>query len=97
MDYSRMKKAQLITEIEALQQKVAELQRAQAERKRMEEELHLHSEVMANMSEGVCLTRASDDVFVYTNPRFEEMFGYGHGGAGPEKHLSSQWPHREES
>jgi len=79
MDYSGMKKAQLIKQIEALQQKVAELGRAQAERKRMEEELHLHSEIMANMVEGVILTRVSDSTIVYTNPKFEEMFGYGHG------------------
>ena len=39
MDYSRMKKARLIEEIETLQGKVAELEQAQAERKRAEGEL----------------------------------------------------------
>ncbi|MFQ5856768.1 MAG: HD-GYP domain-containing protein [Anaerolineae bacterium] len=39
MDYSKMKKAQLIEEIEALQEKIAELEHAQAERKRAGEEL----------------------------------------------------------
>ena len=39
MDYSRKKKAQLIEEIEALQERMAELERAQAERKRAGEEL----------------------------------------------------------
>ena len=39
MDYSEMNKAQLIEEIEALQERVAELEGAQAERKRAEEEL----------------------------------------------------------
>jgi len=39
VDYSRMKKAQLIEEIETLQGKVAELERAQAEREREGEEL----------------------------------------------------------
>jgi PAS domain S-box-containing protein len=31
------------------------------------------------MFEGVVLTRASDGVIVYANPRFEEMLGYGSG------------------
>jgi len=39
MDYSKMKKAQLIEEIEALQARIAELERAQAEHKRAEEVL----------------------------------------------------------
>ena len=39
VDYSRKKKAQLIEEIEALQGKIAELERAQAKRKRAGEEL----------------------------------------------------------
>ena len=49
------------------------------EHKRAEEELRLQSEIAMNMSEGVNLVRASDAVLVYTNPKFEEMFGYGHG------------------
>ncbi len=36
MDYSKMKKAQLLEEIAAWQEKIAELERAQAERKRIE-------------------------------------------------------------
>ena len=47
------------------------------ERKRAEESLRLQSEIAANMSEGVYLIRASDGVIVYTNPKFEEIFGYG--------------------
>ena len=39
MDYSKMRKAELIEEIEALQGKIAELERAEAERKRAEETL----------------------------------------------------------
>jgi PAS domain S-box-containing protein len=41
--------------------------------------LRLQSEIAENMFEGVVLTRASDGVIVYTNPRFENMFGYGSG------------------
>ena len=49
------------------------------ERKRTEEELRLHSEIMKNMSEGINLVRVSDNVIVYTNSKFEEMCGYDPG------------------
>jgi PAS domain S-box-containing protein len=49
------------------------------ERKRIEEELRLQSEVTSHLSEGIYLIRASDVAIVYTNPRFEQMFGYGLG------------------
>ena len=39
MDYSRIKKAQLIEEIEALRERIAGLECAEAERKRAEEEI----------------------------------------------------------
>ncbi|TDI82121.1 MAG: PAS domain S-box protein, partial [Caldithrix sp.] len=46
------------------------------ERKQVVEELRLHKEILENMSEGVYLIRTSDGVIVYTNPRFEQLFGY---------------------
>ncbi len=49
------------------------------ERKKAEDELRLHSEIMTNMAEGVYLIRLEDDIIVYANPRFEEMFGYDQG------------------
>ncbi len=49
------------------------------ERKKKEDELRLQSEIMANLAEGVYLIRADDGKIVYTNPAFEEMFGYDHG------------------
>jgi len=49
------------------------------ERKGAEEALGLHSEMIANMAEGAMLVRTSDAEILYTNPRFEEMFGYGPG------------------
>ncbi len=48
------------------------------EHKKAEEELRLHSKIMTNMAEGIILTRVSDSTIVYTNPKFEEMLGYGH-------------------
>ena len=49
------------------------------QRKLAEQQLRLQSEIAENMFEGVVLTRASDGVIVYANPRFEEMLGYGSG------------------
>ncbi len=48
-------------------------------RRQAEEALLLQSEITANMSEGVYLTRVSDGVILYTNPRVEQIFGYGPG------------------
>ncbi|MBF0457330.1 MAG: PAS domain S-box protein [Nitrospirae bacterium] len=46
--------------------------------KATEEQVNLSNEILNNMSEGVLLTRASDGIIVYTNPKFEEMTGYEH-------------------
>ncbi|MBF0559177.1 MAG: PAS domain-containing protein [Nitrospirae bacterium] len=50
-----------------------------SERKVAEETLRLHSEITKNMSEGVQLVRLSDGLIVYTNPKFEKIFGYDTG------------------
>lgn len=50
-----------------------------AESRKIAAELRLHSLILQNMSEGVQLTRAQDSLIVYTNPNFEEMFGYAPG------------------
>jgi len=47
------------------------------ERKRIEEKLQLHSDIMTNVSEGITLVRVSDGILLYTNPQLEKMFGYG--------------------
>ena len=49
------------------------------ERKKAEQELRLQSVIITNLSEGVHLIRMDDGIIVYTNPRFEEMFGYDPG------------------
>jgi PAS domain S-box-containing protein len=48
-------------------------------RKRAETELLLQAQVAANLAEGVCLVRTGDGLLVYTNDRFEKMFGYDPG------------------
>jgi|GEM_PF-850429 len=48
-------------------------------RKIAEEELMLQSEIMKNMAEGVSLVGAEDGIMKYSNPKFEEMFGYKQG------------------
>ncbi|BDI15540.1 hypothetical protein ANSO36C_13420 [Nostoc cf. commune SO-36] len=50
-----------------------------SDRKRAEQMLELQAVIIRNMAEGICLIRATDDVFVYTNPKFEQMFGYDPG------------------
>ncbi len=49
------------------------------ERKKKEEEIRLQSEIIENMSEGVYLIKLNDETIVYSNPAFEEMFGYNPG------------------
>ncbi|MBF0271289.1 MAG: ABC transporter substrate-binding protein [Magnetococcales bacterium] len=44
-----------------------------------EEDIRLQARMLEHMTEGVCLVRALDGVIVYTNRRFEKMFGYGRG------------------
>lgn len=46
------------------------------ERKLAENTLRVHSEILRNLLEGVCLIRASDGMIIYANPQFERMFGY---------------------
>lgn len=50
-----------------------------SERMQAEKELLLHSEIMKNITEGINLIRIDDEVIVFTNPKFDEMFGYEHG------------------
>jgi PAS domain S-box-containing protein len=46
------------------------------ELKKTEKELSLHSEIMKNISEGINLIRVKDEVIVFTNSKFDKMFGY---------------------
>ncbi|MFQ3627256.1 MAG: PAS domain S-box protein, partial [Cyanobacteriota bacterium] len=49
------------------------------DRIKTEKSLELHSLIVQNMAEGVCLVRAIDGIIVYANPKFEAMFGYESG------------------
>jgi PAS domain S-box-containing protein len=49
------------------------------ERKQTDKELRLHGEIMKNITEGVILIRQKDEIIVFNNPKFEEIFGYGQG------------------
>jgi PAS domain S-box-containing protein len=44
--------------------------------KRAEKELELQAIITRSMAEGICLVRAADGAIVYTNPKFDQMFGY---------------------
>jgi PAS domain S-box-containing protein len=69
----------LIQELASLRQRIEDLEKSEAERKRMEEELRLHGEILTYMVESVHLVRADDGVIVYTNKRFDSVFGYDQG------------------
>jgi PAS domain S-box-containing protein len=43
------------------------------------QKLQFHSEIMKNLIEGINLIRLIDEVIVFTNPKFDEMFGYEPG------------------
>ncbi len=66
-----MTKEQLLKELSEMRQRIAELEKSEIETR-------LHSDIVANMKEGVNLVREKDGVIIYTNPKFDEMFGYGH-------------------
>jgi PAS domain S-box-containing protein len=77
-DQSKTKQA-LIQELASLRQRIAELEQSESERKRVDDLLHLHIEILAHMVESVHLVRVDDGVIVYTNPRFDSVFGYDPG------------------
>jgi PAS domain S-box-containing protein len=56
-------------------------------RKEVEDELRIQSEIMSHMAEAVYLVRMEDGIIVYTNSKFEELFGYGPGDM-TGKHVS---------
>jgi PAS domain S-box-containing protein len=49
------------------------------ERRKAEGDIRLHSEILDRLAEGVMMNRMSDGVIIYTNPTFEQIFGYGPG------------------
>ena len=46
------------------------------ELKKVEMQLSVYAFIIRNLTEGICLIRASDDTIVYANPKLESMFGY---------------------
>ncbi len=77
-DQSKTKQV-LIQELASLRERITELEQSESEHKRVDDVLRLDSEILANMLEGVHLTRFDDSVIIYANPRFECMFGYAPG------------------
>jgi PAS domain S-box-containing protein len=62
-----------------LEKKILDLELANQKLRISEDELRLHSEILAHMVESVHLVRADDGVIVYTNRRFDSVFGYDPG------------------
>ena len=48
-------------------------------RKESQKTIELQSIIMNNMAGGVCLVKATDLTIVYTNPKFDQIFGYEEG------------------
>ena len=48
-------------------------------RKEAQKTIELQSIIMNNMAGGVCLVKAADLTIVYTNPKFDQIFGYAEG------------------
>ncbi|MBE9129352.1 PAS domain S-box protein [Coleofasciculus sp. LEGE 07092] len=57
----------------------SQLQCELKERKQAEQELELQAVISQNIAEGVCLVRVADSTIVYTNTKFETIFGYEPG------------------
>ena len=68
-----------ITSVLNITRNITESKQAEEQLKKQFEELRLQSEIMDNMVEGVYLIGLDDVIIRYTNPKFEEMFGYGPG------------------
>lgn len=47
-----------------------------SDRKQAEKQLELQSIIVKNMAGGICLVKATDGIIVYTNPKFDQIFGY---------------------
>ncbi len=50
-----------------------------SEKTSLEHDHLFHLEILQNIGEGVCLFQASSGEMIYTNPKFDEMFGYSTG------------------
>ncbi len=50
-----------------------------SQQKIAEKELKVQSQILENMAEGAFLVKADDLKIIYTNPEFDEMFGYENG------------------
>jgi PAS domain S-box-containing protein len=97
MKSNRKTKIELIKELESVRRKVKKMETLQekhrhtqqniTERKHVDEELRFENEILAHIVESVHLVRVDDGAIVYTNQRFDSMFGY-HPGELVGKHVS---------
>ena len=46
------------------------------ELKQVEKQLEIHALITRSIAEGICVIRAADGTIIYSNPKFEEVFGY---------------------
>ncbi len=65
--------------LKVLGQQLTEMKKAEDKCKQAEQELKLSDEILKNASEGIYIIGLDDGLIKRTNPKFEEMFGYGPG------------------
>jgi len=56
-----------------------QIQRTITEQKRIDQDYRIYSIIFQNMAEGIAITTAKDEKIIYTNPKFDSMFGYKTG------------------
>ena len=89
MKNDRKTKNELIKELESVHRKIKRLETQLkkrkhtkqdiTERKHVDEELRFENEILAHIMESVHLVRVEDGAIVYTNQRFDSVFGYDPG------------------
>jgi len=81
MNFGDKTRAELIDELKELQQKMDNMksshQQELSDYKRAISELQFYHIILENITEGVLLISATDGSIIYTNHKFEQMFGYG--------------------
>src|SRR5512136_2103168 len=75
MQSDRRTKAQLLSELADLRQRVAELEISETGRKRTEERLRLQSAALEAAANGIVITDQAGTV-LWTNPAFTALTGY---------------------
>ena len=70
---------ELEQKIKELSSQISESRKSEKALRESKEQLLLHLAITSNMAEGISLVDLKSAKILFTNPRFEQMFGYGPG------------------